>query len=164
MTFLTVDSQWSFYNNVIYDVSSDVIRVHGAGHCQVYFYNNIIVVQEALTYGVIRAKADGGTIAFWDYNLYWTIEGGALDPAKFIEQAEIPGWQAPTLPAAHDIEVDPLFADVAGNDFRPRNPAAITGGMPVDGVATYMGAIPPRLNSKSNARVANFGRMAITRS
>jgi hypothetical protein len=121
------------------------------------------VVGLAYTSLIRMGSAGGMSFSYWDHNVLWSIEGRKLDADHYYDNSAYPAWQPPALPGPNDIEADPLFVDAAGNDFRPRNPAMITGGRPVDGVATYMGAVPTK-HIKSNARTANFGRMNIIRS
>ena len=159
------DNRWTINNNVFYDVLLRCVLLNSTGSSGVYFYNNIVVVDDQGVgfQGILTAGASGGSVHLWDHNLYWSMDDQAVASDKFIYSSRA-DWQAPAIPASHDIEADPMFVDAANNDFRPRNPAAITGGKPVDGVATYIGAVGAKHNFKSNARTANFGRLSITRS
>jgi hypothetical protein len=102
----------------------------------------------------------GGTVNE-DYNC---IRDWDDTPTLYLHDADStnPDWVNKGI-GSNSIEVDPMFVDPDNFDFRPRNPSVITGGKPINGVATYMGAVPPK-HIKSNARTANFGRLSIIRS
>jgi hypothetical protein len=161
--FSSIDGgQLRVNNNVIYGARyATMVNLHVQPDPGNFVaYNNIFFVDPDIFDGVLNLN-QGGTVTYFDYNLYFGTDG---NPLTFINDTGAnPNWVYPEK-GEHDIEADPMFVDAANGDFRPRNPAVITGGRPVDGIATYMGAVPPKHNFKSNARAANFGRLATIRS
>jgi len=154
-------AQVKAYNNTIYGARYKAfVNLHcGNDPARFLCYNNILFVDPDIFEGVLNLN-DGGTVVQFDHNLYFGTDG---NPLTFINDVGVnSNWLYPEK-GAHDIEAEPLFADAANYNFRPRNPAVITGGRPVNGVATYIGAIPPKYNFKTNARAASFGRGGIVK-
>jgi hypothetical protein len=150
------------HNNIFYKHRRAVILANGTSGSVgiIDFYNNIVQMHPEWTvqsyYAFIYVQS-GGTINE-DYNC---IRDWDDTPTLYMNDDDSTNadWVNKGI-GANSIEVDPMFVDPDNFDFRPRNPKVITGGKPINGVATYMGAVPTK-HIKSNARTANFGRMNI---
>ena len=163
----------NLWNNTIYGVTEAPfwMKAVEGNECLVNAWNNIVITnRNGLVNNADRVglyfENGGGTVdahhnCYYDHN----PTGDVWSPVSPIVASgrTNANWNEPQI-GESDIEANPMFADIANYDFRPTNPAIITGGRPASGVDTYMGAIPPKLNSRSNARVANFGRLATVRS
>jgi hypothetical protein len=88
----------------------------------------------------------GGTVNE-DYNC---IRDWDDTPTLYLQDADSinPNWVNKGI-GQNSIEEMPLFVDADNFDFRPRNPNVITGGKPINGVATYMGAVPANIGSEN---------------
>ena len=90
------------------------------------FARNLVVWQE----GPLFNEKDWWSFAtLWDYNLYWQSRG---EPVQFMKDT-FDEWKAKGLDV-HSIIADPLFVDLARNDFRlrPDSPALKLGFHPID--------------------------------
>lgn len=69
------------------------------------------------------------------------------------------------LTGGHSLNAtNPQFVDAAGEDFRPRNPAILRGGIPdISGNPTQIGAVLGKYQFISKAKIANLGRLSIFR-
>jgi len=109
-------------NNVFYNQSTAGVWVGNAAGI-VTAYNNIMVIQ-ADGHGIL-VGANGGTIAYNDYNCIVDVNGDPLDdPVK----NDYSGGMEPII-GSHSIKVDPKFINAAGSDFRlrPGSPCLNTG-------------------------------------
>jgi hypothetical protein len=169
---LAQESYVEAYNNTFYKtvLSPIWLDVNDTVKGILDTYNNIYVLDSEhelvvpggaseSVHGFYR-EGGGGTVNE-NYNCIINANGTTV---KWRADSQVNAdWVEPVI-GDNSVEVDPMFADAAGFDFRPINPKVITGGKPVGGVATCMGAVGPKLNSKTNARVANFGRLNTVRS
>ena len=149
------------YNNVFYMQRRTAVQM--AGSSIVNFYNNICLMDPGWAgqsyYGFVQLTT-GGTLNE-DHNCIRDYDDTAT-LYLYDTGATNQNWNNRGI-GENSIEEMPLFVEADNFDFRPVNPNVITGGKPVDGVATYMGAIPPKHNFKTNARTANFGRLNIVK-
>lgn len=168
--WLEAGSNVHVYNNTFYRITHAPFRLVGDGSGVVAeaidIRNNIIVMNSDSTWTVLNTHGiyyeyGGGTVKE-NYNCFCYDDGDTN--VKWRADVTLNAYWIEPVIGDNSIKADPMFADAAGGDFRPINPKVMTGGKPSNRVATYMGAVPPKLNSRSNARVANFGRMATVRS
>jgi hypothetical protein len=129
----------------------------------VEFYNNIVLMDPdwaQQSYLGFIYLVSGGTVNE-DYNCIRDYDDTSV---LYLHDADStnPNWVNKGI-GSNSIEAMPLFVDPDNFDFRPRNPKVITGGRPVQGNATYMGAVPPKHNFKSNSRAGNVGGLSIIR-
>jgi len=137
------------FNNTMYGQSSYCL---GYGHNSysggLIEYNNIFI-PAAKNVPVIYRNGSG-TIAYSGFGCAYSItDNSVLDTPYGGENS---------------LNVNPHFADAAGNDFRPTNPQVLRGGMPdfADN-PSRIGAILEKYQFVSKAKTANMGRLSIFR-
>ncbi len=145
-------------NNTCYGQSITCIRIMSADTITPIYNNILMPAVAASDYGIL-IEGSGGTIRN-DYNCFWGIDGVALTTP--IENVKA-GGHTPAI-GTHSIEADPLFVDAANNDFRPRNPDVVRGGMPdISGNPGQMGAVLQKYNFANRGRMTDMARLGIIR-
>ncbi|HPD47912.1 MAG TPA: right-handed parallel beta-helix repeat-containing protein [Anaerohalosphaeraceae bacterium] len=101
----------------------------------------------------------GGSVPYNDHNCFIETDG---TPAA-MTGTSYAGAEAPDA-GEHSVGADPDFANAAGYDLRPRNPAVLRGGRPQpDGTAPVIGAIGQKYVFPERGRMVNAGRAGVMR-
>lgn len=141
----------------MYDQTECCININGA-FASVLSCNNILMPNNSTVPAVMIESAGGSYIG--DYNCYYSADDNMLNNNIINYNCEA----LSQVMGANDINENPLLNDVASIDYRPVNPEVVKGGRPAQEITGNIGAIPPEYQFISNARTANFGRLAIIRS
>ncbi len=98
-------------NNTIYGQSEKALRLRTSANNKIIVGNILVPVAGAKA---INIDSTGGSIPFNDYNCIFGADGNVLADPFGNDQA---GGTDPVL-GRNSIEVNPLFVDAAGGDFR----------------------------------------------